>query len=69
MLVYYNMLDCVPFITSVENLLLPYKQQEFDILKRSFSVGGVAKLQRMKRIEKGTFLCLFQARRSLQHYA
>ena len=27
MLIYYNILDCVPFITAVENLLHPYKQQ------------------------------------------
>ena len=42
MLIYCNMLDCVPFVTSVENLLLPYKQQELNIFKRAFSVSGVA---------------------------
>ena len=59
MLIYYNMLDYVPFFTAVENLLLPYKQQELDIFKRAFSVSGEAKLQMMKRIEKETFSCLF----------
>ena len=50
MLIYYNMLDCVPFINAVENLLLSYKQQ------------GVAKLQMMKRIDKEAFFCLFPKR-------
>ena len=59
MLIYYNMLDCVPFITAVENLLLPYKQQGMDIFIRAISVSGVAKLQMMKLIEKETFFCLF----------
>ena len=62
MLIYYNMLDCVPFITAVENLLHPYNQQGLDIFKRAFSVSGVAKLQMMKRIEKETFFCLFPKR-------
>ena len=61
------MLDCVPFITAVENHILPYKQQELDIFKRAFLVRGVAKLQMMKRIEKERFFCLFPktTRRSL----
>ena len=62
MLIYYNMLDCVPFITAVKNLLHPYKEQGLDIFKRAFSVSGVAKLQMMKRIEKETFFCLFPKR-------
>ena len=62
MLIYYNMMDCVQFITAVENLLLPYKQQGLDIFKRAFSVSGLAKLQMMKRIEKETFFCLFPKR-------
>ena len=56
------MLDCVPFITAVENLLHPYKEQGWDIFKRAFSVSGVANLQIMKRIEKETFFCLFPKR-------
>ena len=59
MLIYYNMPDCVPSITAVENLLLPYKQQGLDIFKRAFSVCEVAKLQMMRHIEKETFFCLF----------
>ena len=39
MLVYYNLLDCVPFVQAVGNLLIPYKQQNLDIFKRSFSVN------------------------------
>ena len=62
MLIYYNMLDCVSFITDVENLLLPYKLQELNIFKRVFSVSGGAKLQIMKCIEKETFFCLFPKR-------
>ena len=59
MLIFNNMLGCVPFITAVENLLRPYKQQGLDIFKRAFSVSWVAKLQIMKRVEKETFFSFF----------
>ena len=62
MLVYYNLLDCVPFIQAVGNLLIPYKQQNLDIFKRSFSVSGIAKLRMMQKIEKNSFFCLFPKR-------
>ena len=55
MLVYYNLLDCVPFIQAVKNLLIPYKQQNLDIFKRSFSVSGIAKLRMIQKIEKDSF--------------
>ena len=60
MLVYYNLLDCVPFIQAVKNLLIPYKQQNLDIFKRSFSVSGIAKLRMMQKIEKDSFFVCFQ---------
>ena len=62
MLVYYNLLDCVPFIQAVGNLLIPYKQQNLDIFKRSFSVSRIAKLRMMQKIEKNSFFCLFPKR-------
>ena len=62
MLIYYNVLDCIPFVQAVQNLLRPYLQQGLDIFKTSFSVRGVAKLQMMKKIEKNTFFCLFPKR-------
>ena len=62
MLVYYNLLDCTPFIQAVGNLLIPYKQQNLDIFKRSFSVSGIAKLRMMQKIEKNSFFCLFPKR-------
>ena len=62
MLIYYNILDCVPFVQAVQNLLRPYLEQGLDIFKTSFSVSGVAKLQMMKKIEKNTFFCLFPKR-------
>ena len=62
MLIYYNFLDCVPFVQAVQNLLRPYLQQGLDIFKTSFSVSGVAKLQMMKKIEKNAFFCLFPKR-------
>ena len=55
MLVYYNLLDCVPFIQAVGNLLIPYKQQNLDIFKRFFLVSGIAKLRMMQKIEKNSF--------------
>ena len=61
MLMYHNMLDCVLFITAVENLLLPNKQKGLDIFERAFSVSEVAKLQ-MKCIEKETSFRLFPIR-------
>ena len=62
MLIYYNILDCVPFVQAVQNLLRPYLEQGLDIFKTSFSVSGVAKLQMMKKIEKNAFFCLFPKR-------
>ena len=62
MLIYYNVLDCIPFVQAVQNLLLPYLQQGLDIFKTSFLVGGVPKLQMMKKIEKNAFFCLFPKR-------
>ena len=62
MLIYYNLLDCVPFIQAVENLLQPYLDQGLNIFKTSFSVSGVAKLQMMKKILKNAFFCLFPKR-------
>ena len=59
MLVYDNLLDCIPFVQAVENLLIPYKHQNLDIFKRLFSVSGVAKLRMMQKIEKNSFFCLF----------
>ena len=62
MLIYYNVLDCVPLVQAVQNLLRPYLQQGLDIFKTSFSVSGVAKLQMMKKIQKNAFFCLFPKR-------
>ena len=62
MLIYYNLLDCVPFVQAVENLLQPYLEQGLDIFKKSFSVSGVAKLQMIKKIQKNAFFCLFPKR-------
>ena len=62
MLIYYNLLDCVPFVQAVENLLQPYLEQGLDIFKTSFSVSGVAKLQMIKKIQKNAFFCLFPKR-------
>ena len=59
MLIYHNLLDCMPFVQAVENLLQPYLEQGLDIFKTSFSVSGVAKLQMMKKIQKSAFFCLF----------
>ena len=47
MLVYYNLLDCVPFVQALGNIPIPYKHQNLDIFKRSFSVSEVAKLRMM----------------------
>ena len=60
MLIYYNLFDCVPFVTAVGNLLVPYKQQNLDIFKRAFPVSEVAKLQMMQRIEKNAFFVFAQ---------
>ena len=62
MLIYYNVLNCVPFVQAVQNLLRPYLQQGLDIFKTSFSVSGVAKLKMMKKIQKNAFFCLFPKR-------
>ena len=49
MLIYYNVLDCVPFVQAVQNLLQPYLEQGLDFFKTLFSVSGVDKLQMMKK--------------------
>ena len=64
MLIYYNLLDCEPFVQAVSNLLTPYLNQGLDIFKTSFSVSGVAKFQMLKQIEENAFFCLFPKRHS-----
>ena len=67
MLIYCNLLDCVPFVQAFQNLLQPYLQPGLDIFKTSFSVSGVAKLQMMKIILKNAFFCLFPKRHGDQY--
>ena len=71
MLVYYNLLDCVLFVTAVGNLFVAYKQQNLNIFKRAFTVSGVAKLQMMQQIEKNApFLSIPKTSlRFIQNYA
>ena len=45
MLVYYKVMDCGPFFEAVVKMLPPYLARGIDILKSSFSVSGVAKIQ------------------------
>ena len=43
MLIYYNVMDCGPFVEAVGKMLQPYLAQGIiDIFKSSFSVAGVA---------------------------
>ena len=44
MLIYYNVMDCGPFVEAVCKMLQPYLAQGIDIFKSSFSVSGVAKI-------------------------
>ena len=52
MLIYYNVMDCGPFVEAVGKMLQPYLAQGIDIFKSSFSVSGVAKIQVLQRCEK-----------------
>ena len=52
---------------TVENLIIPYKQQNLDIFKRSFSVSGVAKLQMMHKIQKNNSFCFFPKKHADLH--
>ena len=40
MLIYYNIMDCIPFIEAVGKLLITYLAEEIDIFKTSFSQWG-----------------------------
>ena len=62
MLIYYNVMDCKPFVEAVGKMLHPYLAQGIDILKSSFSVSGVAKIQMLQRCEKEAFFYLFPKR-------
>jgi len=62
MLIYYNIMDCVPFVEAVGKLLSSYLKDRLDIFKSSFFVSGVAKLQMMKKISDKAFFCLFPKR-------
>ena len=62
MLVYYNVMDCGPFVEAVGKMLQPYLAQGINIFKSSFSVSGVAKIQMLHRCEKEAFFCLFPKR-------
>ena len=52
MLIYYNVMDCGPFVEAVDKMLQPYLAQGIDIFTSSFSVSGVAKIQMLKNKEK-----------------
>ena len=62
MLIYYNVMDCGPFVEAVGKILQPYLAQGIDIFKSSFSVSGVAKIQMLQSCEKEAFSCLFPKR-------
>ena len=62
MLVYYNVMDCGPFVVAVGKMLQPYLAQDIDIFKSSFSASEVAKIQMLQRFEKELFFCLFPKR-------
>jgi len=40
MLIYYNIMDFVPFVEAVGKVLTPYLKDGLDIFKSSFSVSG-----------------------------
>ena len=56
MLVYYNNLDCAPFVEAVGNMLKPFIEDGYDILKTSYSISGVAKIKMFR--DCGAFFCL-----------
>ena len=64
MLIYYNVMDCGPFVEAVGKMLQPYlvRGRPIDIFKSSFSVSGVAKIQMLQRCEKEAFFCMFPKR-------
>ena len=62
MLIYYNVMDCGPFVEAVGKMLPPYLAQGIDIFKSSFSASGVVKIQMLQRCEKEAFFCLFSKR-------
>ena len=62
MLIYYNVMDCGPFVEVAGKMLQPYLAQGIDIFKSSFSVSEVAKIQMLQRCEKEAFFCLFPKR-------
>ena len=59
MLIYYNVMDCGPFVEALGKMLQPYLAQGIDIFKSSFSVSGVAKIQMLQRCEKEAFSVCF----------
>ena len=62
MLIYYDAMDCGPFVEAVGKMLQPYLAQGIDTFKSSFSVSGVATIQMLQRCEKEAFFCLFPKR-------
>ena len=62
MFVYYNVMDCGPFVKAVGKMLQLYLAQGIDIFKSSFSISGVAKIQMLQRCEKEAFFCWFPKR-------
>ena len=62
LLVFYNNLDCEPFVEAVEKMMQPYLEEGLDIFKISFSVSGIAKFQMLNRIMDNSFFCLYPKR-------
>ena len=59
MLIYYNVMDCGPFVEAIGKMLQPYLAQGIDIFKSSFSVSGVAKTQMLQDVKKKLFSVCF----------
>ena len=52
LLMYYNNMDCLPFVKAVEKMMEQYKIKEIDLFKVSVSVPGVARILMMRNAQE-----------------
>ena len=58
-IVFYNVLDTLPFCEVIQKIREPYLRKGVDIFNSSFSILETAKIEMQKRMDDNAFFCLF----------
>jgi len=67
LLIFYNLIDVVPFLQAVEKLLTTYREQGLNLFRQAFSVSGIAKLLMFKQCDSNVFFSLISKKHKDLH--